>query len=60
MQAQIEKTRDDEARLLARVYALILSFSNDADDDAQAETRGAERTRVNTQRAKSEVKNDEK
>lgn len=39
MNATIENTRerDDEARLLARVYALILSFENDdANDDAKA------------------------
>lgn len=40
MLSKIEKPRDDEARLLARVYALILSFSEP--NDAQAETRERE------------------
>lgn len=55
MLKQIEtKPRDAEAVLLARVYALILSF-----DEPRA-SNDEQKTRVNTQRAKSEVKNDEK
>ena len=54
MLKQIEPTRDDEARLLARVYSLILLWS---EPDAHAEPRETESTRVNTRtrRAKSEV-----
>lgn len=41
MLQQIDKTRDDEVVLLARVYALILSWN---ESDAQAETRVDEKT----------------
>lgn len=36
---QIEKPRDAEARLLARVYALILSWSEPDASDVQTEPR---------------------
>lgn len=58
MLSKIENTRDAEARLLARVYSLILSF--DEPSDAQTEPRDAEKTRVDTRRAKSEVNDDDK
>lgn len=56
MLSKIENTRDAEARLLARVYSLILSWS---ERDAQTETRDAEKTRVDTRRAKNEVSDED-
>lgn len=39
MQKQINKPRDDEARILSRAYALILSWSEPDASDAQTEPR---------------------
>ncbi|OQY87263.1 MAG: hypothetical protein B6D41_11815 [Chloroflexi bacterium UTCFX4] len=59
MLQQIDKTRDAEAVLLARVYSLILSFSDPDARDAQTEPRDAEKTRVDTRRAKIEVSDED-
>lgn len=56
MLQQIEKPRDAEAVLLARVYALILSF--DEPTPARADAANAENARK-AQAKKNEVKRDD-